>query len=142
MVFKDANVIMKGKAGGKVAGELGRYTVVGGFAFLVDFFLLYALTEWAEFHYLLSATVSFSVGLVVNYCLSIIWVFSHRALQNARFEFMVFLLVGLGGLLLNDLILVLLTPLLKGNYMIAKIAAVGFVYLWNFFVRRKFLFTK
>ncbi len=44
-----------------------RYFFVGGFAFIVDFGLLYILTEYAGLHYLLSATLSFIAGLVVNY---------------------------------------------------------------------------
>ena len=125
----------------KLAGELSRYTVVGGIAFLIDFFLLFSLTEWAGLHYLLSATVSFSVGLVVNYYLSVVWVFSHRSCRNPHFEFVVFLLIGLGGLFLNDLIIAFLTPLLKGNYMASKIVAASVVYFWNFIVRKKVLFS-
>ncbi|MCB2184043.1 MAG: GtrA family protein [Desulfobulbaceae bacterium] len=140
MSKKDVTVEMN--ATKKLVGELSRYTVVGGVAFIVDFFLLYSLTEWASLHYLLSATLSFLVGLFVNYYLSIQWVFRYRSFKSARSEFMIFLFVGLGGLLLNDLILAVLTPVLNGQYMIAKIAAVVFVYLWNFFVRRKLLFSK
>lgn len=40
-----------------------RYFFVGGFAFIVDFGLLYILTEYAGLHYLLSATLSFIAGL-------------------------------------------------------------------------------
>ena len=35
-----------------------RYFFVGGFAFIIDFGLLYILTEYAGLHYLLSATLS------------------------------------------------------------------------------------
>jgi hypothetical protein len=35
--------------------QLFRYTFVGGIAFLVDFGSLYALTEYARVHYLVSA---------------------------------------------------------------------------------------
>ena len=48
-----------------------RYFFVGGFAFIVDFGLLYILTEYAGLHYLLSATLSFIAGLVVNYIIRV-----------------------------------------------------------------------
>ena len=54
-----------------------RYFFVGGFAFIIDFGLLYILTEYAGLHYLLSATLSFIAGLVVNYIISCIWVFNN-----------------------------------------------------------------
>lgn len=122
--------------------ELWRYTIVGGAGFVVDFFILYALTEWGGFHYLVSATVGFSAGLVINYVFCIYWVFRHRAFGSARIEFAIFMAVGLGGLLLNDIFLAICTPLLEGNYMVAKIGAVGFIFLWNFFMRRQLLFVQ
>lgn len=123
-------------------GELWRYTIVGGAGFVVDFFFLYALTEWSGFHYLISATVGFCAGLVINYVFCIYWVFRHRAFGSARIEFAIFMAVGLGGLLLNDVFLAICTPLLDGNYMVAKMGAVGFVFLWNFFMRRQLLFVQ
>ena len=126
----------------KILGsELSRYTIFAGLAFLVDYSLLYILTDWVGLHYLLSATLSFSVGLIANYIFCISWVFRHRAYSSVRLEFMIFFAVGVGGLVLNDIILAICTPLLNGNYMLAKIGAVVFVFLWNFFMRRKLLFV-
>lgn len=47
--------------------QLLRYTFVGGTAFIVDFGLLYVLTEYLNLHYLYSATLSFIAGVIVNY---------------------------------------------------------------------------
>jgi putative flippase GtrA len=57
----------------KVFIQLFRYTFVGGFAFLVDFGLLFFLKEVCGLHYLLSATLSFIAG-----CLSIMLAQYHR----------------------------------------------------------------
>ena len=65
-----------------------RYFFVGGFAFIVDFGLLYILTEYAGLHYLLSATLSFIAGLVVNYIISCIWVFNNSKFRNRIVEFL------------------------------------------------------
>ena len=62
-----------------------RYFFVGGFAFIIDFGLLYILTEYAGLHYLLSATLSFIAGLVVNYIISCIWVFNNWS-RRVRFQ--------------------------------------------------------
>ncbi|MDE7074494.1 MAG: GtrA family protein, partial [Odoribacter sp.] len=87
--------------------QLFRYTLVGGGAFAVDFFLLWYLTEVGGFNYLLSATLSFMAGLAVNYLIATHWVFRKdvAVLRNKWAEFLVFLLIGLVGLGLNDLIL-------------------------------------
>ena len=55
--------------------QLMRYTFVGGVAFVVDFALLYILTEYCHFYYIASATISFIAGLLVNFIISILWVF-------------------------------------------------------------------
>ena len=55
--------------------QLIRYTIVGGLAFIVDFGLLFLLTEYFGLYYILSATCSFLAGLLVNYYISTAWVF-------------------------------------------------------------------
>ena len=47
--------------------EIIRFCFVGGVSFLMDYFLLYALTEWAGIYYLYSSAISFSVTVIFNY---------------------------------------------------------------------------
>jgi len=82
--------------------QLLRYVVVGGLAFVVDFGLLWVLTEYAGLHYLVSATISFIAGLVVNYLLSVVWVFGSSKLQSKWAEFAIYAVIGVIGLGLNN----------------------------------------
>jgi putative flippase GtrA len=124
----------------KTSVQFLRYLVVGGIAYAVDFGVLFILTEAAGFHYLLSAALSFLLGLVVNYCLSVVWVFPRRAMADKRMEFLVFAAVGLVGLGLNEGIIWFFTARLKIYYLLSKIAASVVVLLWNFFARKRILF--
>ncbi len=117
-----------------------RYFFVGGFAFIVDFGLLYILTEYAGLHYLLSATLSFISGLLVNYIISCIWVFSNSKFKNRLVEFLFFAAIGVVGLLLNDALIWLFTDCIGTHYMFSKIVAAAIVYLWNFFARKYLVF--
>lgn len=117
-----------------------RYFFVGGFAFIVDFGLLYILTEYAGLHYLLSATLSFISGLLVNYVISCIWVFSNSKFKNRLVEFLFFAAIGVVGLLLNDALIWLFTDCIGTHYMFSKIVAAAIVYLWNFFARKYLVF--
>lgn len=117
-----------------------RYFFVGGFAFVVDFGLLYILTEYAGLHYLLSATLSFISGLLVNYVISCIWVFSTSKFKNRLVEFLFFAAIGVVGLLLNDALIWLFTDCIGTHYMFSKIVAATIVYLWNFFARKYLVF--
>lgn len=121
--------------------QLIRYTFVGGFAFAVDFGLLYVLTEYAGCFYLVSATLSFLAGLAVNYSLSVLWIFK-SVTSNKLLEFALFSLIGIVGLGFNDFFIWLFTEKLHLFYMYSKLIAVILVYLWNFFGRKYLVFNK
>lgn len=121
--------------------QLLRYTFVGGTAFIVDFGLLYVLTEYLNLHYLYSATLSFIAGVIVNYFLSKIWVFQKGKVSNRWIEFLIFALIGIIGLGFNNLFLWIFTDKLHIYYMISKILTTLIVYLWNFFARKLILFN-
>ena len=123
-------------------GQFLKYVIVGGIAFLADYGSLYALTEFAGFHYLLSATIAFLLGLTVNYLLSVCWVFTERKIERRLLEFTIFAVIGIVGLLLNNLIMYLFTDIVRLNYLISKIIAAVLVLLWNFGARKMILFNK
>ena len=65
-----------------LALELGRYTVVGALASLVDVGLLVGLTTWVGVYYLHAATLALGCGLLTSYLLSVAWVFQERTWPN------------------------------------------------------------
>lgn len=124
----------------KLLVQFVRYFFVGGLAFVVDFGLLYILTEYAGLHYLLSATLSFIAGLLVNYIISCLWVFNGSKFKNRLVEFLFFAAIGVVGLALNDALIWLFTDCIGTHYMFSKIVAAAMVYLWNFFARKYLVF--
>ncbi len=121
--------------------QLFRYTFVGGFAFIVDFSLLVILTEFCGVHYLISTAIALTIGLSINYCLSVIWVFDKRKLANRSIEFTLFAIIGIIGLGLNELFIWLFTEFAGFHYLISKIISTAIIYLWNFFARKFILFN-
>jgi len=122
--------------------QLLRYTFVGGLAFIVDLGSLFALTEFAGLHYLVSASLSFLLGLATNYTLSTWWIFTQRTIQSRTLEFLIFGGIGLIGLGINDLCMWSMTELAGVHYLLSKIASTAVVFLWNFFARKYSLFNK
>lgn len=122
--------------------QLLRYTIVGGLAFIIDFGTLILLTEFFNINYLISALVGFTLGLIVNYFLSIHWVFNQRNIRKRSLEFILFTLIGIVGLGLNELSIWFLTEVVLLYYMVSKIITTVMVYMWNFFARKYLLFTK
>jgi putative flippase GtrA len=125
----------------KTSVQFFKYVFVGGIAYCVDFGSLFFLTEVVKIHYLVSAAVAFILGLVTNYALSIFWVFSKRTLANKRTEFLIFSIIGLVGLGLNEVIIRLFTESMHFHYLISKIFSTVVVFLWNFTARKKILFS-
>ena len=120
--------------------QLARYAVVGFIAFLVDFALLIGCAEVLGWDYFTSAAIGFLAGLVINYRLSVMWVFSHRNLANRQAEFLLFAAVGIMGLAVTEAILFLGTEVSGLDYRLSKIVAVVAVLFWNFGMRKLLLF--
>ena len=120
--------------------QLFRYTFVGSFAFLFDFATLYLLTEFLKIDYLISAAIAFVVGTLVNYLLSLLWVFKESRLKSRSAEILIFTIIGLLGLGFNELLIWFFTAKVGFFYLISKIFSTVIIYLWNFFARKYLLF--
>jgi putative flippase GtrA len=105
-----------------------------GYAF--DFGGLLFLKEVLGVHYLVAATISFTLGLVVVYILSSRYVFGESKITSRSVEFGLFAAIGVVGLILLNILMWIFTDLLSINYLVSKIIATVFVYAWNFFARR------
>jgi putative flippase GtrA len=120
--------------------EFVRYFAASAVALVVDALLLYVLTSIVGVPYLYSGAIAFLLGLVIVYVLSIVWVFEHRTSVHPGVEFLVFALIGLVGLGVNEGVLYVLTGIYGVYYLVSKIASVVVVFTWNFFARKYMLF--
>lgn len=126
----------------RILRQFARYVLVGGLAFVVDFTGLFLLTESLGLHYLISASIAFLLGLVTNYILCIAWIFDYRAVSNRAHEFTIFAVIGVAGLLLNNLLMFFLTEFLSFHYLISKVGAAALILILNFSLRRSLLFAE
>ena len=118
--------------------EFFRYAVVGGIAFLADYGTLFLFQE------LILTAAGFIVGLIVNYVLSLTFVFrrkDNRGSGKSVAAFLIFTVVGVIGLGLTELIMYLGTELLHISYLIVKIAA-AIVLVWNYVGRKVLIFDR
>ncbi len=120
--------------------ELTRSLIVSVIALIVDFSTLVFTKEKLGINYLVAATLGFLAGVVVNYILSVRWVFTKRQLASKHIEFAIFVVICGVGLALNLLIIAGLVEWLSFDYRIAKLIAVILVFFWNFLMRKKVLY--
>lgn len=119
--------------------QIMRFGVVGVISFLVDYGILYVLTEKANIYYLLSAGISFTVSVVINYLLSMSWVFKSNKKRGKKEEFIIFIVLSLGGLLLNQVMMYVFVDYMNVYYLLAKIVATAIIMIYNFTSRKLIL---
>jgi len=116
-----------------------RYLICGGMATLTDVSVLYSFTHFLHINYLIAAACGFIMGIIINYNLNIVLVF--KSSGEIKKEFPLFALIGIGGLIWTEIIMWLLVDKLNFYIMVSKLVAIVLVLFWNFFMRKKFVFT-
>lgn len=116
--------------------EIVRFCIVGGASFLVDYGLLYVCTEFLEIYYLYSSALSFTVSVIFNYWLCIIYVFKDVKKKNKK-QATLFIGSSIVGLGLNQICMYFLVSIIGIYYMLAKILATIIVTVWNYIMKRK-----
>lgn len=120
--------------------QLIRYGLVVAIAAPIDLGGYIILKSSFHVHYILAATISFIASLIVNYLLSVAWVWTKHTGRQRHIDAGIFAIIGLVGLGLTDLIVYLFTDLAHFNYIVSKLIAFFFVFFWSFGARR-YLFT-
>ena len=128
--------------------EFGRYLIVGGGAFAVDFgtltlcqeFLIPDLNGWGLS---ISTTLAFIAGLIFNYVFSLIFVFqqvSQKGEGKSVWEFTLFTIIGVIGLLLTNGGMYFGVVCCHLHYTITKIFVTCAVLFWNYGARKVLIF--
>ena len=131
----------------KLLEQIVKFGIVGALAFVIDYAVLFVLVEFFHMNSIAAATISFTVSVIFNYLASMKYVFVGRADQSKRTQFIIFIVLSVIGLLINDGIMWVLNGILKGfiptyYYLISKIVATAIVMVWNFVSRKIFLEEK
>ena len=123
--------------------QLIKFGLVGGIAFLIDYGIMVFLTEVFKIPSLISAAISFTVSVIFNYISSVKWVFYVDKEKNSKTkELVVFILLSIVGLGINELIMWIMDKEFGIYYMISKIVATAVVMCYNFITRKLFLEKK
>ena len=116
------------------------YGAASALALAVDWGSLILMTSYLGLHYLIAAALAFSFGLVVAYVLSVKLVFRGRSKYSASGELFGFLVTGLAGLALNQVLIFAFVGGLNLPVAAAKAPTAVLCFAFNFLSRRFFLF--
>lgn len=139
----------------KLMEQILKFAVVGGISFVVDF-LVYGFTcNVIGIHYIIAGVLGFVISVIVNYLLSMKFVFKSKDDMSKGSEFVIFVILSLIGMVLNSVILFVCIDLIYMHWLwlqnlidieimnlAAKIVATGIVMVYNFVTRKIFLEKK
>ncbi len=123
----------------KLIEQIVKFGAVGFLCFGIDYGLMIFLTEICGISYLVSSGISFSVSVMVNYILSLKFVFETDENHNKVVEFFIFMILSVIGLGINQVLMWICVDKMHVYYMISKIGVTGVVMVYNFITRKLIL---
>lgn len=144
----------------KLFEQIIKFGFVGGLCFLIDFaistvmFKVISGFTTGNMATAISGFFGFTISVVVNYILSMKFVFERKEDMSRKKEFVVFVILSVFGLGVNEIILVVCRMIYEGNALLmesftdtlwfaaSKIVATAIVMVYNFITRKIFLEKK
>ena len=80
-----------GRSHRHLAWQFARFLIVGGASFAVDYGIFFVLFHFFDVQYIVASTISFSVSLVLNYFLTLKFVFEAKPGRNIALEFALYI---------------------------------------------------
>lgn len=115
------------------------YGIIGSFTSALDFAVFTMLSKYIGIHYIVANCISVLIGISTSFALNRSINFKVKDKTGKRF--LIFLTVGVCGLLLSNVILYVGIDMLSGDELIVKLASivlvVGFQFILNKFITFK-----
>lgn len=124
-----------------IALQVSRAFIVSVLAAGLDVGIYWALVQHAHQPPVLSNTISYLVGGVLQYVLCTVWVFSVKPDKVAS-SYVVFSILSLVGLGISNSTVWLMVHEWPAQPMLAKIVSLGVTFCWNFTSRKYLIFRQ
>ena len=121
--------------------QVSKFLLLGLLTTGIDY-ALYSLLIFINVDYVLGIIAGYSAGLLANYYIGRRYIFtSGTKMTSTHKEFIAVVGIAVVGMLLNVLIVKLLSfTLWDMNPLYSRVVAIGFVFFWNYFLRKFFVY--
>ena len=120
--------------------KIVKYAAVGAVAAVTDFLIFAIFAKLLDFNYFLIGAIGFIIATVVNYFLSIRFVFESGVRFGLQKEISLVFLISFIALGVNQIVLYVGIGILGWEMLLTKLFATGAVFFWNFGARSQFIF--
>jgi len=118
-----------------------KFVIVGGISFIVDFGVTYIAKERIKLNKFVANTLGFCISATLNFNINRLWTFKSVD-ADIQMQFIRFICIAVGGLLINNLIVYYLTEKRQLNFYGSKFIAVFIVTFYNFTMNNLITFAK
>ena len=119
--------------------QFAKFGIVGVIAFCIDYGLFLLMTYVFGINYLIASAISFVISTIFNFAASMWYVFAGKRGQTRSQQFVIFFVLSVVGLGVNQLVLWMCVDLLAWLAWVGKLAATFIVMIFNFVTRKVFL---
>lgn len=116
------------------------YFFVGGVSFLTNFGVFLVFVNFLGLHWFAANVAGFVAGTLMNYVLSVRFVFESRIFLRRHLEVFFTLIVSILGVAMETLLIHLGYEVMNLNLNLSKVGAAGVVFFWNYGARRFLIF--
>lgn len=121
--------------------KIVRYFFVGGISAVIDIGLFTIFAGYLKFPWVIVSVITFIIATLANYFLSIRFVFKSGSKHKKHHEILGVFIVSTLTLLLNQMFLYLFIEKMNIHLVISKCLTTGMLFLWNYFGRKRFIFS-
>ncbi len=119
-----------------------KFLIAGGTAASVNLVILYLLTEFAHFWYLISSAFAFIISFFVSFYLQKFWTFADNSREKIIKQMTSYLIVALLNLFLNLLLMLFFVEIVGLWYMLAQLISEALIATESYLVYNVLIFSR
>ena len=122
--------------------QLFFFALIGGTSFILDWLILFALTDGLKINYLISTLAAFILSNIYNYIGNMSLVFKGRDDRSRQKEIAIYFTLAFMGLCWTELLMWVFVSKCNIHHLLAKVFTAAIVMFWNFITRKIFIEKK